>query len=201
MPSRSARIGVDFQPSRDGLTFANSWPKGARIRLRRKAVGTIYGGLCGGMCHFARESWLAGRPIPADATPHNPEFVDVLVTEQIESLDLPTGPLRYLAAQLPPAHVTRRRCTATTLAAVRAELNAGRPSYIGLVRALSFDPLALGKHHVVLVHHLREDPHGATLGIYDPNHPGDDRVQLRVEADSSIEHNRSALPVYALLAF
>ena len=194
-------LTVDFRPSRDGLPFGNVWPEGAAIRVQKRAVGRVYGGLCGGMVQLSRERWLAGEPIPADATPKEPAFVDQLVAAQIESLGLPTGPLRYLALQLPHRFTARRRSTAQTLAAVRADLEEGRPSMVGLLRALSWSPAALSKHHVVLAYAMREDHDQTTLKVYDPNHPGNDRVRLTVGADSTIQTNQRDPQPYALLAF
>lgn len=202
MTSWSGRtLLVDFRPSRDGLPFGNVWPKGAAIRVQKRALGRVYGGLCGGMVHFARERWLAGDPLPDDATPADPGFVDQLVAAQIESLGLPSGPLRYLALQLPHRVTARRRSTARTLAAVRADLEAGRPSCVGLLRALSWNPAVLSRHHVVLAFAMREDPDETDLRVYDPNHPGNDRVRLTIGADSVIRTNQRAPQPYALLDF
>lgn len=194
-------LSVDFRPSRDGMPFGNVWPKGAAIRVQKRSVGRVYGGLCGGMVRLSRERWLAREPIPADATPKDPAFVDLLVTAQIESLALPSGPLRYLALQLPHRVSARRRSTAQTLAAVREDLEDGRPSCVGLLRALSWNPAVLNKHHVVLAYAMREEPDETTLNVYDPNHPGNDRVRLTVGADSVIRTNQRDRKPYALLAF
>jgi len=194
-------LSVDFQPSRDGLPFGNAWPKGAAIRVQKRALGRVYGGLCGGMVAFSRERWLAGEPIPDDATPEDPGLVDQLVVAQIESLGLPRGPLRYLALQLPHRVTARRRSTARTLAAVRADLTDGRPSCVGLLRALSWNPAVLSRHHVVLVYAMREDPEETTLSAYDPNHPGNDRVRITVGADSAVRTNQRDPRPYALLDF
>ncbi len=194
-------LKVDFRPSRHGMPFANVWPKGAAIRVQKRSVGRVYGGLCGGMCQLSRDLWLAGEPIPSDASPKSPAFVDRLVAGQIESLGLPAGPLRYLSLQLPPRHSARRRSTAQTLAAVRADLADGRPSCVGLLRTLSWSPAALNKHHVVLCYAMREDPDETILYVYDPNHPRSDRVRLTVGADSTIQTNQSDPQPLALLAF
>lgn len=202
MTSWSGRtLSVDFRPSRDGLRFGNVWPKGAAVRVQRRAVGRVYGGLCGGMVQFSRARWLAGEPIPEDPTPADPALVDQLVAAQIGSLRLPGGPLRYLALQLPHRVNARRKSTAQTLAAVRADLDSGRPSLAGLLRALSWSPAALSKHHVVLAYSMREDPDRTTLSVYDPNHPGNDRVRIVIGADSVIRTNQRDPQPYALLDF
>jgi len=194
-------LSVDFRASRDGLPFGNVWPEGAAVRVQKRALGRVYGGLCGGMVHVTRERWLAGEPLPASASPEDPGLVDELVAGQIESLHLPGGPLRYLALQLPHRITARRRSTARTLAAVRSDLVSGRPSVVGLLRLLSWNPAALAKHHVVLAHAMREDPDETVLSVYDPNHPGDDHIRLTVNADSTIATNRTDPPPRALLDF
>lgn len=198
-PSRT--YSVDFRPSRDGLPFPNIWPKGARLRIRKRAIGRVSGGLCGGMCHFSRERWLDREPIPVTARPNNPAFVDQLVAAQLASLDLPSGPWRYLSLQLPPRVIARRRSTARALAAIRADLGAGRPSCVGLIRDLSWNPAALSQHHVVLAYSTQEEPDHTTLSVYDPNSPGNDRVRLIIAADSTIRSNQLSPQPCALLAF
>jgi len=193
-------VSVDYRPSRDGLPFANSWPKGAAVRVQKRALARVYGGLCGGMVHFSRARWLAGEPIPENAKISDAAFVDLLVAAQIDSLGLPSGPLRYLALQLPHRDTARRRSTAQTLAAVRTDLEQGRPSCVGLLRALSWNPAALSKHHVVLAFSMREDADETTLKVYDPNHPRNDRVRLSVAANSVIRTNQPDPHPYALLA-
>lgn len=200
--TRSERtLSVDFRPSRHGFPFGNVWPKGAAIRLQKRVVARVYGGLCGGMCQLSRERWLAREPIPKSATPTDPTLVDQLVAAQIESLGLPEGPVRYLALQLPHRTTGRRRSTAQALARVRADLEDGRPSCVGLLRALSWNPAALSRHHMVLAYAMREDPKKSTLSVYDPNHPGNDRVRLTVGTDSAIRTNQRDPQPYALLAF
>lgn len=194
-------LELDFRPSRDGMPFANFWPKGAAIRVQRLSIGHVYGGLCGGMCELSRQLWIAGEPVPSNASPADPGFTDRLMKAQIGSLGLPAGPLRYLALQLPPRATARRKSTAQTLAAVRADLRADRPSLVGLLRTLSWSPAVLDKHHVVLAYGMREDPGQTTLSVYDPNHPGDDRARLTVLADSTIRTNRRDPQPRALLAF
>jgi len=183
------------------MPFGNFWPKGAALRVQKRSIGRVYGGLCGGMCQLSRELWLAGESVPDDASPKNAAFVDRLVAAQINSLGLPAGPMRYLALQIPLRVSARRRSTAQTLAAVRTDLEDGRPSCVGLLRALSWSPRALSKHHVVLAYAMREDPDETTLSVYDPNHPKNDRVQITVGADSTIRTHQKDPQPYALLAF
>jgi hypothetical protein len=181
---------LGFRPSRDGFRFGNSWPRGAPAKLAGMSLGRVHGGLCGGMAYAARRAWLADRPLPDDrvAPPGGP-LADQLWRAQLASLDLPLGPLRYLWFQLPPGERRRRRLTLSRgLPRLRDALAAGTPALLGLVRAVSWDPRQLVKHHVVLGYGLRETAAGAEVAIYDPNHPADDTVRLLVTPAGTVSH-------------
>jgi hypothetical protein len=175
---------VGFRPSRDGFRFGNAWPAGAPVKLAGLPVARVRGGLCGGMAYEARRAWLAGVPLPADpAAPAAGPLADRLWRAQLASLRLPLGPLRYLWFQLPPVGRGRRRLTLTRgLPDLRRELAAGRPALLGLVRTVSWDPRAVVQHHVVLAYGLD----GGVVSVYDPNHPGDDTVRLRVDPTGTV---------------
>jgi hypothetical protein len=85
---------------------------------------------------------------------------------------------------------------------IRADIDAGRLSMIGLVRAASWDPRLLGLNHQVIAYGYEVTADSLDLSIYDPNHPLDDsvRVRLRLTMD-----RRSATMSYStgepLLAF
>jgi hypothetical protein len=183
-------VDLGFRPSRNGFRFANSWPRGAPVRLAGLPLGRVRGGLCGGMAYAAREAWLAGRPLPADrVAPAGGPLAARLWRAQLASLGLPLGPLRYLWFQLPPGEGRRRRLTLTRgLPRLRAALAAGTPALVGLVRVVSWDPRQVVRHHVVLGYGLTETAAGAEVAIYDPNHPGDDTVRLLVTPAGTVTH-------------
>lgn len=202
-------VEIAFRPSEHGWHFANNWPGGAPASLAGLTLGRVYGGLCGGMCVMAGQAWKRGTALPPDReVPPDGPLTRALWEAQLESMDLPAGPLRYLQLQLPTAAAARRRSTlGSAIPAVRRRLRDGQPALLGLVRAISWNPTALGRHHVVLVHRLevrRTDPDLPAelvgLGVYDPNHPDDDRVRLEITPDGAIDHSRSRLPVHALVA-
>ena len=201
-------IEVGFRPSSDGWHFANAWPQGAPAGLAGITLGRVYGGLCGGMCVLAGQAWRSGARLPQDRTvPADGPITARLWAAQLASMRLPGGPLRYLRLQLPTASAARRRSTlGEAIPSVRAALRAGRPALLGLVRAISWNPAALGSHHVVLVYRLqvRRRPAGlpaerVALDVYDPNHPDDDRVRLEAGPDGAVGHSRSQLPVFAMV--
>jgi hypothetical protein len=193
---------VDFRPSRDGFRFGNSWPRGAPVRLAGVGLGRVYGGLCGGMAYEARRAWLAGEPLPPDtmAPAHGP-LADRLFRAQLASLGLPAGPLRYLWFQLPLNDHGRRELTlAEGLPRVRRSLEAGVPALVGLIRVVTWDPRKVVENHVVLGYALTESPDGtAEISVYDPNHPGDDGVRLRVAADGTVTYSHGTVAAFTVV--
>lgn len=208
MPEPTGVLQVAFRPSRDGWHFPNTWARGAPATFAGFTVGRVYGGLCGGMCLTAARAWHAGTPLPQRrSVPPDGPITAELWAAQLASMDLPGGPLRYLRLQRPTAATARRRSTlGAAIPAVRRTLRAGRAAPLGLVRALSCNPAAVGQHHVVLVYALAVaqpvaglPAEAIVLSVYDPNHPDDDAVRLRVTPDGVVEHTVSGRPVYALV--
>ena len=62
---------------------------------------------------------------------------------------------------------------------VRADIESGHPSPIGLITVKSSDPFDLNKDHQVLVVGFDLDGDAVTLRLYDPNQPGRDDISLR----------------------
>ncbi len=196
----AANAVTGFLPSRYGLPFVNAFPPGPTLRLgpfdpRRLGFGDASAGLCGGMALTARDLYEAGIPAPsAQATPPangSPRF-RALVRRQVQSLDWLRVPLRYLDLQAlrpdPPAGFALRLRrepprVATVLREwprIRAEIDAGHPSVVGLIRAAGGSPWMLTQNHQVLAWGWEASAGRITLRVYDPNHPGRDDVELRV---------------------
>jgi hypothetical protein len=193
---------VDFLPSRDGFRFGNSWPRGAPVTFAGMGFGRVYGGLCGGMAYEARRAWLARQPLPGDSmAPADGPLADRLFQAQLASLGLPIGPLRYLWFQLPPLDRGRRELTLTHgLPGLRRSLAAGAPALLGLVRVVTWDPRKVVENHVVLGYGLDERPDGtAEVAVYDPNHPGDDTVRLRVAADGTVAYSHGTVAAFTVV--
>ena len=188
-----------FLPSRHGLRFPNAFPPGPTLRLgpldpRIVGIGDASQGLCGGMALTARDLWAAGLEAPADAAepPANgsPRF-RALVRRQVESLDWLRVPLRYLDLQAfrpdPPsgfaALVGRRPARIVAIEQewprIRAEIDAGRPCVVGLIRASGASPWLLSRNHQVLAFAYETTPGAIVIRVYDPNHPGRDDIELR----------------------
>jgi hypothetical protein len=147
------------------------------------------------MALTARDLWAAGLAAPADqVTPPadgSPRF-RALVRRQVESLDWMRVPLRYLDYQAlrpdPPSGLARLlgreppRVDALLREwpRVRAGIDTGQPTVLGLVRTAALSPWALGRNHQVLAWAWETAPGRITIRVYDPNHPNRDDVELRV---------------------
>jgi hypothetical protein len=190
-----------FLPSVNGFGFANAWPPGPTLRLGpiRTPIlgfGDASAGLCGGMVMTVRDLYEAGIAMPRDAQPANgsPQF-EAIVRRQVESLDWLRVPLRFFDLQAfrpdPPsgAAALLGRRTPREVAVrdewprIRADIDAGHPSTLGLIRASGVSPWSLTSNHQVLAFAYHDEPAQLRIAIYDPNHPGVDDVELRAEID------------------
>jgi hypothetical protein len=211
-----------FLPSTSGFRFANDFP---HVPVRHIGIpgvisvpiGDASNGLCGGMAFAARDYFEAERPPPDDTTaPGDGPLFDYLCARLFDSFDLPLGPARYLALMSPllpdgetlwsrigiAPHGRAWQTVRDEWPKVRADIDAGHPSTLGLVRVVSSDPRQLKQNHQVLAYGYELD--GATLRIrlYDPNQPGRDDVALSMSiADPSrftpITTSPPSGPVYA----
>lgn len=185
-----------YLPSVYGLHFPNTFPPGPTVRLgpldpRIVGIGDAAAGLCGGMALTSRDLWAAGLPAPPGATPpaNGSRRFRALVHRQVQSLDWLRVPARY--AIIAVRHGPFRRGPAAVPTAtrewprVRAEVDAGRPCLVELIRVDGMRPGALVQNHQVLAFAYTEDHAGgalrARLRVYDPNHPDADDVALELE--------------------
>jgi len=176
-----------FLPSRNGFAFQNRWPAGPAFELRarylRVGIGEVAEGLCGGMCFAAADRFLRGELPPADAAPpaQGTPLFDEIAWRQLVSLELGRTPLRFWwAAARCGAGLWSAGDQVRAWRAIRADLDAGRPAMLGLVRSAAVNPFALTKNHQVLGFAYEAGPARATIRIYDPNHPGRDDVSIEL---------------------
>jgi hypothetical protein len=174
-----------FLPSRNGLAFTNSWPAEPDIVVDvpvvgKIAIGSASNGLCGGMVFTVLDIFTAGRPPLGSAQPHQGDpLFDYIVRRLIDSWDIPDGILKYYSWMTTPDGdtgvwiATRRGVSWMTVTEewpkVRADLDAGRPSPLGLVTVSSTDPGELGKNHQVLAYGYDLAGDQLTVKVYDPN--------------------------------
>jgi hypothetical protein len=195
-----------FVPSGNGLHFANSWPSGPTVKLgpldpRLIGVGDASAGLCGGMSGYVRERYKTGLPIPPDtAAPANgsPLF-KAIVRKQVQSLDWLRVPLRFWRFATMGGEALARRTLEKEWPKVRAQIDAGDLTPIGLVRHHGWNPFHLTKDHQVLAHaYDTAGPGGPhTIRLYDPNWP--DRDDLTVTLDSTGFRQSTGEPLLGLI--
>lgn len=208
MPSNAV---PGFLPSRHGFHFANRWPaapaRAWQLGLLYLGIGNTARGLCGGMAFAARDRFERGEPGAAD--PEAPVAGTPLFREIVERQFASFGrlwlevPLRFWLAAVGGERRRVRASVREAWPAVRAEIDAGRPSMLGLVRSGSWNPLALDLGHQVVAYRYETSPDRVAIGIYDPNHPGDDTVEVRLErgADGRVSLSQSTgEPLLGLLA-
>jgi hypothetical protein len=187
-----------FLPSTGALHFPNDFPHVPNFELHLAGgvtvpVGDAANGLCGGMAWTVRDLFEAHLAPPAvTVAPGDGPLFDYVAARLLDSFDLPYGPAVYLALMNPalPDHGRRVpflgrgrawRMVHDAWPRVRAELDAGLPCPLGLVKARSLNPFDLGKNHQVLAYGYDLDGAALTLRLYDPNHPDDDQVTMSLE--------------------
>lgn len=180
-----------FLPSRHGFRFANRWAPGpARLwdlGLVHLGIGNPGRGLCGGMVFAVRDRFELGQEAPAEGAPPaagSPLF-RTIVDRQFDSFGvLWSVPLRFwLASALYDERRRHRETVSVAWPRIRADVDAGRVSMVGLVREAGWNPLATGMGHQVLAHRYESSADRVAIGVYDPNHPGNDAVEVVVERD------------------
>jgi len=185
----SANAVAGFLPSRHGLRFVNRWGSGpARqwdLGLVHIGIGNPGRGLCGGMVFVARDRFERGEEAPAEgaAPPFGTPLFRAIVDRQFDSFGpFWTVPLRFWASSALMSE--RRRIRDSVRLAwprVKADIDAGQLSMVGLVREAGWNPLNTGMGHQVAAFRYDATPGRIAIGVYDPNHPGDDKVELVIE--------------------
>ena len=173
-------------------------------------VGDAAAGLCGGMTMTARDLWAARVPAPPETEPpaNGSRRFNALVRRQVQSLDWLRVPIWYAVLALVHAEhdagapgagssaggasgrwpFHRRSVRVPTIERewprVRAEIDAGRPCLLELIRVGGVSPAALSRNHQVLAWAYEEAMTASgtrmRLRVYDPNHPGRDDVALEL---------------------
>ncbi len=196
----TARVRVPgFRPSTAALHFPNQFPHAPVVRIALLGglsipIGDAANGLCGGMVYTVRDLHQAGITPPLlNTAPTGGPMLQYLADRLVDSLSLPFGPATYLRLMDPTLSDEDRawRMIRMEWPAIRADLDRGHLSPLGLITTKSHNPLAVGRNHQVLAwgYDLRDTR--LTLRIYDPNRPDDDHVALTLDT----AHPRQATPV------
>jgi hypothetical protein len=196
---------TDFLPSRHAFGFANAWPDEPALSLptplRRIGVGNATRGLCGGMVFGALDYWHAGAEPPAILPAPGEPLFRFIVWRLIESWHVPTGVARYYYwMNLPDGDILRRvarpagsrrpllrrrglrvRSMELQWPRIRAQLDAGHPTPIGIVTVAGASPLQLGRNHQLLAYGYQLAGTEVTLQVYDPNSGPSDDVYIRFD--------------------
>jgi hypothetical protein len=177
-----------FLPSRHGFRFPNRWPSAPartwNLGLVQVGIGDVGRGLCGGMAYAARDRFQRGEAAPAaiDApTPGDPLFSEIVDRQFASFGRLWTVPLRFWLAALGGERGRFRETVRSAWPAIRAEIDAGEPAMVGLIRSATVNPLARDLGHQVVAYRYDASPERVAIRVYDPNHPGDDSVEVGFE--------------------
>lgn len=188
------RVG-QFRPSTHGLHFINSFDSMPHFTIPFPTgplnIGDAANGMCGGMVYAVRDYYEAGLPIPTQTVSpgsNSPLYI-YLTVRLYESFDVPIGPIRYLNLMSPVMYdggVTHPGrfyfMVAEEWPLVKANLDAGTLSPLGLIRVITPDMLEMGKNHQVLAYGYTLSGTVVRIYLYDPNHPDDDNVVLQFDA-------------------
>jgi hypothetical protein len=189
-PMAASNAVPGFLPSVNGLHFANRFPPGPTLKLgvldpRWIGIGDAAAGLCGGMAWYARERFLAGRPIPSDteAPSNGSPLFRALVRSQVRSLRWFLTPWQFWWAGVIGPDRTLASTQAGVVPGIERAIDAGRLPLVGLVRHTGPSPWAMTDSHQVVAFAYAADGPSTTLRIYDPNWPRRDDVSITVDAD------------------
>jgi hypothetical protein len=207
-----------FTPLTSGFRFRNAFAPAPIRELRLQGIATLTigdaaNGLCGGMSFSAADLHRASIAPPSDTSPPvsgSPAF-DYIVDRQIASFAGGSVPLRFYRLMDPSrpdrepfwapwlgwAGVDRHSRTYVMVhqewPRIRSDLDQGRLSMIGLVRAIDRDPRKLSSNHQVVVYGYDLEGSQVTLRVYDPNWPGEE-VTLGFDVG---DPNGSIRPTYS----
>lgn len=202
----SANAVPGFRPSTCGFHFANRFPPVPAlwygIGYLRLGIGNAADGLCGGMCFAVRDRFERGESPPVDALPPAPgaDLFREIAHRQVASFDRLRVPLRFYA--LAALHPSPSRWWSRLLGRaprqvvavrdewpkIRADIDAGRLSMVGVVRSTSANPFRLGHNHQVMAWGYEVTPERLVLRLYDPNWPDRDDVEVRVTLGAAHGH-------------
>jgi len=209
-------IHTGFLPSSSGFKFGNSFPhvplKRINVLGRKIPIGNASYGLCGGMIFAAMDYFEAKIPIPSNPTaPSSGPLFEYIVNRQLDSFHLPFGLMKYMVLMNPflsdtetlASHGRGWRMMNEEWPKIKMDLDNGKLSPLGLIRAKSLNPFEIRRHHQVLAYGYDLHENQLSIFVYDPNFPNDDGVTLSLkmgkpDSTTSVFHSKSAEPIYSI---
>jgi hypothetical protein len=190
-----------FLPSTRGLHFPNYYPHEPELVVhlpfgKTLPIGDAANGMCGGMAFTVRDYYEANLTVtdatdpPAAGTP----LYQFIVARLFDSFNLPFGLHPYIQLMEPafpdvsPGLGIPSRASVmlnTEWPNVKADLDAGHPAPLGLVKIKSTNLIDMSKHHQVVAYGYELDGTNLTLHVYDPNYPNNDDVQFSLSIAST----------------
>ena len=190
-----------FLPSTSGLHFTNYYPHEPEITINLPLggmlpIGDAANGLCGGMVFTVRDFFEAKQAIPPDSQPppSGSPLYRFIVQRLMDSFNLPFGIARYLELMEPAFPDVSLGFGLPGRASVmirdewpkiQADLDAGHPVPLGLVKVESTAPADLCKNHQVLAYGYDLDGTSLSICLYDPNYPDNDAVRMALDIAST----------------
>ena len=176
-----------FLPSRHGFAFTNAWPSQPAVvldtHLGRIDIGNAAAGLCGGMVFVALDYWHAAVVPPTTRPAPGEPLYRQIVRRLIESWNLPAGVARYyqcmnlpdgdtgvdvLGRRIVVDHGLAWRTAQVQWPRIRADLDRGIPSPLGVVTVASSRPADLALNHQVLAYDYERSGAEVSVRVYDP---------------------------------
>jgi hypothetical protein len=192
-----------FRATTNGFAFVNSWPNEPAVTIATPLgpinLGNAADGLCGGMVFAALDYWYGGLVAPAEQPGPGTPLYKFLVRRIIDSWHVPTGVAQYYTwMNLPDGDVgftafghhvvVERGISGRTISQqwpqIRADLDRGIPSALGLVTVESHNPGDLGHNHQVLACGYDVAGSTVTVHVYDPNSGQDDDVTISFDTSA-----------------
>ena len=174
-----------FLPSRHAFGFRNDWPDQPALSiptpLRPVGIGNTARGLCGGMVFGSLDYWHAGAAPPATQPAPGEPLFRFIVWRLIQSWRIPIGVARYYYWMNLPAGRLQASSLHVHWPRIRAQLDAGQPTPIGIVTVAGASPFQLGRNHQVLAYGYQVAQTQVTLQVYDPNSGPADDVYIRFD--------------------
>lgn len=159
-----------------GFRFPNCYDCSLPLKFpfgRSRELGPIAYGLCGGMCFAALDYYHARLPVPGQTRvprPGDPLF-RYLWKRQMDSFQLPTGPLRILRWMTRGDASVAGSTIQSEFPKLQDSMAWLQPSVLLMIYARSWEDPTQNHQVVAVGYDLDEVTQKASIFLYDPNYP------------------------------